>query len=185
MASQTVAVQSELLLIRHRQGDPRALGELAALWERPLLYYLRRLLGSEEDAWDALQETWYRAVREVARLRDDRALPAWLYTVARNAAFSARRRSRPTEPLPDGEEAPELPADEPEPSLAGFEPVDVHRALGRLTLAHREVLTLHFLEGFAVAEIGAITGAAEGTIKSRLHYAKRALRTLLDGGESR
>jgi RNA polymerase sigma-70 factor (ECF subfamily) len=185
MASRTVAVQSELLLVRHRRGDPGALPELVALWERPLLYYLRRVSGSEEDAWDALQETWYRVVREVSRLRDDRALPAWLYTVARHAAFSARRRSRPAEALPDGEDAPELPAAEPEPPLAGFEPVDVHRALARLSLAHREVLTLHFLEGFSIAEIGAVTGAAEGTVKSRLHYAKRALRTLLEKGDSR
>jgi RNA polymerase sigma-70 factor, ECF subfamily len=183
MASHQAVVQSELLLLRHRRGDARALPELVALWERPLLYYLRRLLASEEDAWDALQETWYRVVRDVTRLRDDRALPAWLYTVARNAAYSALRRSRATEPLPDVEDGPELAADAPEPSLAGFEPLDIHRALARLGLAHREVLTLHFLEGFSVVEIGFITNAPEGTVKSRLHYARRALRTLLEGGK--
>ena len=177
------AVRSELLLLRHRAGDPAALPELVALWERPLLYYLRRLAGSEEDAWDALQETWYRVVRELPRVRDGRALPAWLYVVARNTAFTQRRRRAPVEPLPDDEDAPELPAETPEPSLAGFDPLDIHRALARLSLVHREVLTLHFLEGFAVAEIGIITGSAEGTVKSRLHYAKRALRGLLEGGE--
>ncbi len=176
------AVRSEILLLRHRAGDAAALTELVALWERPLLYYLRRLLASEEDAWDALQETWYRAVRELPRVRDGRALPAWLYVVARNCAFSLRRRRVPMEPLPDGVDAPEIAADEPEPSLAGFEPMDVHRALARLGLAHREALTLHFLEGFDVAEIGIITGAAEGTVKSRLHYARKALRKLLEGG---
>ena len=183
MVVRQAAIQSELLLLRHRRGDAAALPELVALWERPLLYYLRRLLASEEDAWDALQETWYRVVRELPRVRDGRALPAWLYIVARNAAFTLRRRRAPTEPLPDGEESPELPAEAPEPSLAGFHPVDIHRALARLGLAHREVLTLYFLEGFAVAEIAIITGAVEGTVKSRLHYAKRALRALLEGGD--
>jgi len=183
MRPNVAAVQSELLLVRHRRGDPAALRHLVALWERPLLYYLRRLLSSEEDAWDALQETWYRVVRQLPQVRDGRALPAWLYVVARNAAFTLRRRRRIAEPLPDGTDAPELLAGTPEPSLAGFDPLDIHRALARLNLAHREVLTLHFLEGFPVAEIGIITGAAEGTVKSRLHYAKRALRELLEGGD--
>ncbi len=183
MVVREAAIQSEILLLRHRRGDPAALTELVTLWERPLLYYLRRLLGSEEDAWDALQETWYRVVRELSRVRDGRALPAWLYIVARNAAFTLRRRRAPTEPLPEGEDAPELPAQAPEPSLAGYHPVDIHRALARLGLVQREVLTLHFLEGFSVAEIGVITGAAEGTVKSRLYYARRALRGLLEGGD--
>jgi RNA polymerase sigma-70 factor (ECF subfamily) len=182
MIFRQAAVQSELLLLRHRRGDPGALPELVALWERPLLYYLRRLLVSEEDAWDALQETWYRVVRELPRLRDARALPAWLYTVARNAAFTLRRRRAPAEPLPDGEDAPGPSLEAPEPSLAGYHAMDIHRALARLSLAHREALTLHFLEGFTVAEIGVVTGTAEGTIKSRLHYARRALRALLEGG---
>ncbi len=181
MVVREAAIRSELLLLRHRQGDAAALPELVALWERPLLYYLRRLLASEEDAWDALQETWYRVVRELPRLRDARALPAWLYIVARNAAFTLRRRRRPTEPLTEDEDVAEPPARAPEPSLAGFHPLDIHRALAQLGLVQREVLTLHFLEGFSVAEIGVITGAAEGTVKSRLHYAKKALRKRLEG----
>ncbi|HVP14935.1 MAG TPA: RNA polymerase sigma factor [Terriglobales bacterium] len=183
MIVREAAIQSELLLLRHRRGDPQALPELVALWERPLLYYLRRLLASEEDAWDALQETWIRVMGRLAGVRDGRALPAWLYIVARSAAFTLRRRRRPAEPLPEGDDEPELPAEDPEPSLAGFHAMDVHRALARLGLAHREALTLHFLEGFSVAEIAIITDAAEGTIKSRLHYAKRALRALLEGGD--
>ncbi len=184
MASHSDVVRSALLLLRHRVGDGRALAELVAMWERPLLYYLRRLLDSREDAWDALQETWYHAVRDLDRLRDERAFPAWIYTIARRAAVSARRRRRPEESLPESEEAAEIAAEAPEPSLAGFDALDIHRALARLGLAHREVLTLHFLEGFTVAEIGAITAVAPGTVKSRVHYAKRALRKLLEGGAS-
>jgi RNA polymerase sigma-70 factor (ECF subfamily) len=184
MESRVAIVRSELLVLRHRSGDAAALPELVELWERPLLYYLRRLLESEPDAWDALQETWLRVVRDLPRLRDERAFPSWLYTIARNAAFSARRRTRPTEPLPEEESDRELPAGAPEPSLDGWDAMDIHAALARLSLAHRDALTLHFLEGFSIAEIGAITGAAQGTIKSRLYHAKRAMRLLLEGGQS-
>ena len=53
-----------------------------------------------------------------------------------------------------------------------------------LGLVHRDVLTLHVLEGFSIAEIAAITGVVEGTVKSRLFHAKRAMRTMLEGGSS-
>jgi len=182
MATQVEAVRSALLLLRHRVGDRAAFGELASLWERPLLYYLRRLLATEEDAWDALQETWVRAFREQHRLRDERAFPAWLYTIARRVALRARERSRPFGPLPGDDEPGALPAGGEAPDLSGHDPLDVHRALATLSLAHREALTLHFLEGFSIAEIGAITGAADGTVKSRLFHARQALRARLEGG---
>jgi RNA polymerase sigma-70 factor (ECF subfamily) len=184
MSSQSDAVRSELLLLRHRAGDRAALAELVSLWERPLLYYLRRLLETEQDAWDALQESWLRALRELPRLRDDRAFPAWLYTIARRVAMRARRQARPGEPLAEDDDPGAPAAAEPDAPLAGIDPRDVHRALAELSLAHRDVLTLHFLEGFPVAEIAAITGAPAGTVKSRLFHAKRALRKLLEGGSS-
>ena len=184
MAAQTGALRSALLVLRHRAGDRAPLAELVGFWERPLLYYLRRLLATEGDAWDALQETWARAVRELPRLRDERAFPAWLCTIARRVASRARLRVHPGEPLPGDEEPGALPAAGPAPELSGFDALDIHRALATLSLAHREALTLHFLEGFSIAEIGAITGAAEGTVKSRLFHARHALRARLQGGES-
>lgn len=174
-------LESRLIVLRHRQGDPSALRDLVRLWERPLLYYLWRLLDSEPDAWDALQETWYRVARNLGRLRDDRSFPAWLYTIARNAALGARRQTRLEEHLPEPWDAEAPAADTPGSSLAGFDVIDIHRGLARLSLAHREALTLHFLEGFSVAEIGGITGAPEGTVKSRLHHARHALRAFLEG----
>lgn len=184
MSTQSDSVRSELLLLRHRAGDRAALAELVTLWERPLLYYLRRLLETEPDAWDALQESWLLALRELPRLRDDRAFPAWLFTIARRVALRARRRARDLEPLPEDDEPGAPAVAEPEALPAGVDPRDVHRALGALSLAHRDVLTLHFLEGFPVAEIAGITGAPAGTVKSRLFHARRALKQLLEGGSS-
>lgn len=184
MTHETDAVRSALLLLRVRRGERAAFAALVELWERPLLYYLRRLLPTEEDAWDALQETWARVVREQHRLRDERAFPAWLFTIGRRVASRMRQRSRAQEPLPGDDEPAALPAPEEAPDLAGFDPIDLHRALSALSLAHREALTLHVLEGFSVAEIAGITGAAEGTVKSRLFHARHALRARLKGDGS-
>ena len=183
MATPSDAVRSELLLLRHRAGDRAALSELVTLWERPLLYYLRRLLENEQDAWDALQETWVRALRDLPRLRDDRAFPAWLYTIARRVAMRMRRRARPHEPLLEDDDPGAQAIAEPGP-LLGVDPLDVHRALTALSLAHRDALTLHVLEGFSVAEIAAITETSTGTVKSRLFHARRALKKRLEGGST-
>ena len=56
----------------------------------------------------------------------------------------------------------------------------VHRGLSKLSLPHREALTLHFLEDLSVDEISQLLSVSPGTVKSRLHYAKRALRTILE-----
>jgi len=57
----------------------------------------------------------------------------------------------------------------------------VHKMLDKLKLAHKEVLTLYFLEGFSISEMAQIIGVSEGTVKSRLYYAKHKLHELLKG----
>ena len=83
----------EMLVLRCQRRDPSAAEELVAFFEKPLLYYLRRLVRSEDDAWDLFQETWISIFRTLLGLRDPRTLPAFLYRTARNHAL-ARLRHR-------------------------------------------------------------------------------------------
>jgi RNA polymerase sigma-70 factor (ECF subfamily) len=173
----------ELLLLRHRRGEEGALGELVSLWERPLFYYIRRFTSSESDAWDTLQQVWLQVVRRVETLRDPRAFPEWAYRIAHNAIVS-RWRSEPSfNPLPEDSEVPDERSAETGAALHDLDPQDIHRALERLKPPHREVLTLFFLEEFSIDDIAGIVGVPQGTVKSRLHYAKVALRRILDDGE--
>ncbi|MHB9029783.1 MAG: RNA polymerase sigma factor [Candidatus Latescibacterota bacterium] len=171
-------IYAELLALRCRRGDPGALEELVRAWEDRLFYFIRRLVPGEEDAWDALQETWMKVVRGVGKLRQPERLSPWLYTIARASAMDrmravyANHREEPVE-----SEALEQFPDETEE----FEDAErVHRGLDRISLPHREALTLHFLEDFTIEEIAGILGIPEGTVKSRLHHAKRALRAVLE-----
>jgi RNA polymerase sigma-70 factor (ECF subfamily) len=59
----------------------------------------------------------------------------------------------------------------------------IHQALSQIGLRHREVLVLHFLEDLSIGEIAAVVGCSEGTVKSRMHYAKRAMKEILIGGD--
>jgi len=69
-----------------------------------------------------------------------------------------------------------------EPLFANEDADAIHRALSKIGLKHREVLVLHFLEDLSTAEIAAVVGCSEGTVKSRIHYAKRAMKEILNGG---
>ena len=172
-------IRCELLVLRWQRGNrEQAAGELVELFQRPLLYYVRRLVRSEADAWDALQETFVAVLKSLGSIRDGRALPAFAYRTARNAALGQQRRRR-EEPL---FEDAAISADEAaDPQLAAEEAAAVHRGLELLPLPQRETLTLFFLEDLTIAQIAELTGVPEGTVKSRLFHAKRALRRHLEG----
>jgi RNA polymerase sigma-70 factor (ECF subfamily) len=179
LRTQRDAIYDELLLLRWRGGERAAVDELLRRWERRLLYYVRRLVPGEQDAWDVLQQTFLNAVRKLHTLREPRTLPAWLYTVARNAALAHRRSALAAGGhFDDDVDVGELSG----PDDAEFEADDVeavHAALGQLSVPHREVLTLLFLQDLSVEEIAQVTGVSPGTVKSRVHYAKRAMRAIL------
>lgn len=177
MASRKALIESELLLLQHRRGVPDALEALVALWERPLYYYLRKLVGSEEEAREIAQETWLIALRKIRSLRDPAAFPAWLYRIARSQVASHFRSSPRFVPLPD-ESAPDaIPVDDGRlPSLNAEE---LHWGLGMISPLHSECVILHYLEDFSLEDVAQITGVPVGTVKSRIHYAKKALRQLL------
>jgi RNA polymerase sigma factor (sigma-70 family) len=174
-----VAVARELLALRCRRGDRAALEELIRTFERPLLYYIRRLVRDEADAWDVLQKAWLRVLRGIGSLGDPRSLAPWLYRVARNTAFSHYHTGDTlSEPLADHEEA--LASDSSDRQIEFEDAEQVHRGLLSLSLAHREVLTLFFLDDLSVEETATVLGVPPGTVKSRLHYAKHALRKVLE-----
>lgn len=180
MGARKEQIRSELLVLRYRRGDQTALEEIVSIWERPLFYYVRRLVGSEADAWDTLQQVWLQVIRKIGGLREPSSLPAWLYRIAHNAAVSHLRDNPSCESLPEDGGPAETVHGEAGPSFSEFGAREIHCALDQLSLSHREVLTLRFLEGFSLAEIGEVMGVSLGTVKSRLYYAKKAIREYLE-----
>src|SRR5262249_5741969 len=116
--------------------------------------------------------------RGVARLTDPGAFPAWVYRIARARVARVLRRPRP--PVQPLEEDNLSAAPEDEDDFTEEDAGQVHAALDRLSPEHREVLVLRFLEGMSYEDIARVTGGQLGTVRSRLHYAKRALRGLLE-----
>lgn len=171
-------IAAELLLFRCRRGDGDAFREIVRTWEKRLFYYIRRMVSEEQDAWDILQETWVSVLQGIGGLRNPASLPAWLYSIARRRVMDHMREAYAHHSSDEAENG--TIEDIPDQSPAPGDAERVHRALERLSPAHREALTLHFLEDFSIEEIAGIVGVAPGTVKSRLHYAKLSLRAVLE-----
>ena len=180
MASRSELIESELLLLQYRQGKPGALEKLVKLWERPLYYYVRRLLNTEDEAKDVTQDIWINVVRKLRAVRDPAAFPAWLFKVARTHAVSHFRKTRLLESLPEDGFSGEVSTWDANDVSSTLNAEELHWGLSQLSPSHSECLILHFLEGFSLEEVADIVGVAPGTVKSRLHYAKKALREVLE-----
>jgi RNA polymerase sigma-70 factor (ECF subfamily) len=158
-----------------------------------LLRTTRRILLNEEDARDAVQDAFLSAVRSIERFRGDAELSTWLHRIAINAALVKLRsrlrvRERPIEGFlpdfrPDGEHlAPvHLWNEACDANLQRQETHDlVHAAIERLPDDYRVILLLRDLEGLDTRETADLLGISLDAVKTRLHRARQALRTLLD-----
>ncbi len=125
------------------------------------------------------QDIWLSVVRKVGAVRDPAAFPAWLYKVARTHAVSHFRKTPSFEPLLGNESVADVAGMNVTDLSSTLNAEDLHWGLSQLSPPHNECLILHFLEGFSVEEVGNITGVPLGTVKSRIHYAKKALRDVL------
>jgi RNA polymerase sigma-70 factor (ECF subfamily) len=179
------------LLARLRAGDEGAYRQLVREQTPALLRVTGRLLRSDDEARDAVQDAFVAAFRALPRFRGESRLGTWLYRIAINAAL-ARLRSRAgadevslDQWLPrfvDDGHAAEPSA--PWPADAGTERREVRErvraAIDRLPDAYRTVVLLRDIEELSTDEAAQALGISPGATKVRLHRARQALRTLLD-----
>ncbi|MGB0065662.1 MAG: RNA polymerase sigma factor [Terracidiphilus sp.] len=167
----------EWLALRCQGGDSEAFADLIAVMERPLLYYASSLTGNQDAALDVLQDVWLKVVRGIRKLKDPGSLKPWLYAITHGVAVDRIRRDYKR----DEAEQAQLDDLVDEPSFDKDDATAIHDGLGRLDVKHREVLVLHFLQDLSIQEIANVVGCSEGTVKSRIHYAKRQMKQILEG----
>jgi RNA polymerase sigma-70 factor (ECF subfamily) len=146
----------------------------------PLLRFLLRLsLGERQLAEDLLQETMLRAWRSIDSIAEDlETQRRWLFTVARRVAIDAAR-ARQARPAEVGSlDLNRMPASGD--AVEGVVAVHlVREALPKISEEHRTVLVALYFRGLSTGEIAAALGIPEGTVKSRVHYALRAMRAVI------
>jgi RNA polymerase sigma-70 factor, ECF subfamily len=169
----------ESLLHAFLGGEQQAFTALVRRHEDRMFALALRMTGSRADALDATQDAFLTMFRRAASFRGEAAFGTWLYRIGINACHDLlRQRARRAEEEDDRVEV----ADERSPRVddAIAVRIDVARALGELSEEYREAVVMHDLGGVTYEEIARLTGAAVGTVKSRISRGRRRLAELLE-----
>ena len=167
----------QLLLLRCQIGDKDAFAELIERYERPLRYFINRLLDNSELTEDIFQDTWLTVIRRIHGLREIDAFPAWLYRIARNKVYQQLRKKRNISRLDENIAVQDHDEDN---VFSGEDAAKVHKCLKELPPEYREVLMLRFLEQMSYEQIAQVLNCKLGTVRSRIYYAKIALKKELE-----
>jgi len=173
------------LVARALEGDLEAFNELVGLYQDYLFALVVRVVGDRESAADAVQEAFFSCYRNLARFRGD-SFRSWLSRIALNAATDVlrARKRRPVDHFPEWEDdswqPPANESESPERQAVRRSAARVLRAaLAQVTEDQRTAILLYDVEGFDYQEIAQLTGVSLGTVKSRIHRGRLALRGLL------
>jgi RNA polymerase sigma-70 factor (ECF subfamily) len=173
------------LVVRCQLGERESFDALIDRWHGPLWTYARRVTGADDAAHDVVQDVWLRVLRGLPGLRDPLRLRPWLFGIARRVLMD-RLRAQYAAPAasevdPDTVSIAgptEGSADELEADAAALQ-----AGLDRLPVVEREVLTLFYLHELSLAEVAELLAVPVGTVKSRLHRARRMLRRAIASAE--
>jgi RNA polymerase sigma-70 factor (ECF subfamily) len=164
-----------LLVLRSQSGDRDALEELLRGTQTILLPYIRRLAG-EQGAGDVLQDVFLQICLNLRSLHEPRFFRAWAYRISTRASFAFLRRKHLWENRhEDSIEVDDLSASHEED--AAILVAELHALLDQVSPASRAVLDLHYLEDLTIQEVAAILQLSAGTVKSRLAYGLKCLRS--------
>jgi RNA polymerase sigma-70 factor (ECF subfamily) len=163
----------QVLILRCQIGDKDALAGLIERYQAPLRYFISRLSANPETAEDIFQDTWLTVIRRIHSLKKIDAFSTWLYRIARNKVYQQFRRKRKLSEL---NENIAVPNDTENDVFSTEDAAKIHRCLKELLPEYREVLMLRFLEQMSYEQISQVINCRLGTVKSRIHYAKLALK---------
>ena len=165
------------LVERAKEGDRVAFNELAPALGDRLYSVAHRILRNRDLAGDVTQQTLVKVWRDLPTLRDVDRFDGWAYRLVVNASFDALRMRRGRQPhltLLDSD------VTTPDVQLSVADRDQLDRGFERLSPQHRAVLVLTYYLEYSAPEVAAVLDLPIGTVRSRLHYAKRAMRAALD-----
>jgi RNA polymerase sigma-70 factor (ECF subfamily) len=182
-----IARRDAILIERARAGDLDAFNQLVGAYQDQLFALVARMVPDIDQASDVVQEAFFSAFRNLASYRGG-SVKSWLNRIAVNGAMDLQRarRRRPVQPYPELEDEawqpPASPDADPERRALTHERSRVlNDAMARIADDQRTAIVLYDVEGYDYAEIAEMTGVSLGTVKSRIHRGRLALRALLEG----
>lgn len=167
------------LVLRAREGDEEAFGLLVERYMKAAYAVALSVTKHHQDAEDVSQTSFLVALRKIEDCRDPEKFGSWLLSIVRNRARNLLRREnvRSTEPIPESASS-STPGPERETERTELRGA-LETALSELTPVQREIVLLHDLQGWKHREIAEHLEMPSGTVRSHLHFARKALRELL------
>jgi len=181
------------LIARCKQGDQAAFRTLVDRHGRDAFVLARRLVGSDEDAEEVVQEAFLKAFRSLDRFRGGSAFYTWLYRIVYNGAIDRIRKTSRVRTV-DYDDAisrheevsgavellpPRMDADPGRVQARRELKEQMESALEHLSEAHRAVIVLREVQGLTYEQIAEVVGCPKGTVMSRLHHARKRMQDLL------
>jgi RNA polymerase sigma-70 factor (ECF subfamily) len=163
-----------------RAGEAGAWDALFRRFQLPLYAYVFELVRHEQAGLDIVQETFIAAAKHIGGLREDGKFGSWLFGIAHQKVVQHWRKRKEVlyDEVPEPEDGFE---DGPDELLIRREQeLEFMNLVAQLPPPQRAVVLLYFLEEFSLEEIARVTETNIGTVKSRLHYAKKLLKKLLE-----
>lgn len=170
----------ELLIMKARDGEDEAFSELMSRWVHQLFYYVKRMVSKESDVEDILQNVWITLYRSLENINDISHYRVLLFTIARTKTIDYLRKEKRWK---FRELSPKIIEDQifKEESLHRIINAEqLHNALALVNTQERDILTLYYLQEFSTGEIAKIMRIPLGTVKSKLHYARKALQKVME-----
>lgn len=191
-AKQKRAAQNEkdrALVEAAQGGDRRAFGQLVETYQRRVYAIAYGILRNRDDAWDAAQEAFVKAYKNLDRFEGTAAFYTWLYRITYNLSIDVlrERNRRDATPLDDNRKLEDAlenqgrrPEGDPNEHADRKELTSIlHRAMNQLSDKHRAIIVLREVEGLSYEEIADVLGISKGTVMSRLFHARKNLQKLL------
>jgi RNA polymerase sigma-70 factor (ECF subfamily) len=165
------------LVVRAQRGDREAFGELYVRFEKHVLAIALRRLGNYGQAQELTQDVFIQAMKKLKQLRVPAAFPGWLRSIANRMAINQLVRRDADLPLEqEALEATYVERDTPlAMALAAERKTSVRKGLAKLGRLDRQTLVAFYVKGMTIDEMAGDFDAPEGTIKRRLHVARKRL----------
>jgi len=182
------ALEDERLVALSQGGSEEAYAVLVERYSDYVFTIAARILGDDEDAYDAAQEAFVRAYRAIGRFRGDAKFSSWLYRIATNRALTHLKRRRKRAPAVDIDAGPHIESaidveptrTRPDQLVVDAEFRDhVRAAVAQLPDQYRTVITLFYLEQRSYREVADVLGLPMGTLKTHLHRGRAMLRKII------
>jgi len=184
------SLDDDILVKAHLKGDPRAFEVLFKKYREMVARLVYSVVKHESQVEDVVQDVFLLLHRNLAKFRGHSALKTWIYRITVNEALRNLSKNKRWVALPEGDLEPYQMSpvivffnqgDSPERvMIEGEQKEIIQNALGTLKPQHRIILNLYYLEDLNVQEISETLEIPEGSVKSRLFYAREALRKSLD-----